>query len=109
MEPVDTGITSDELMEVLRSSRWASRKVIHAVKRFATPEERQRVGAAINPDTALVFVQWRGLHPYAEITFEGDILMKTWFAVDPRAGVAVAFDDIPPHVFPAATQPEITF
>lgn len=88
LKTIETGVTNDELLAI------ASPAIRKVVKRFATRDERAEVAMSINPETAAVFYQTRGIDPYAEWTQEGDVFSKCWFAVDPKEGVAVALEDI---------------
>ena len=67
--------------------------------RFALPDERERVGRRINPETAHIFFRYAYvIDPYGDdpdLPEEFRCTGRVFFAADPEEGVAVSFEDLP--------------
>jgi hypothetical protein len=92
-------LTEDEVRRAEETALDARAVAQERFSRYARPDEREQIGLEINPETAEVFFVYAEVDdPYND---EPDFLPKyrcigrEYFAVDPKAGVAVAFRDLP--------------
>jgi hypothetical protein len=91
---------SDEQMAFVEQVALDHRAAIQErALRYALPDERDDVGRRVNPETAHVFFRYAyvvdpyGDHP--DLPEELCCVGRMFFAVDPKEGIAVSFDDLP--------------
>lgn len=94
-------LTQEQLEEAHRWAKDVRARASEMTERFAAPGERKEVGLRIDPKTARVFFLFTEmLDEYGDgldIPEEAHCIGRTYFAVDPVEGIAVARGDLPPE------------
>jgi hypothetical protein len=100
---VEVTLTQQEIEQVEALARERDRSIGACVDRFASPEERCKVGRRLDPSTAEVFfIYAQVVDPYGDcddLPAEAHCVGREWFAVDPVERIAVHAEDIPDEIW----------
>ena len=96
-------LTQQDIEQLKALARKQVRSIRARVDRFASPEERCKVGRRLDPSTAEVFfIYAQVVDPYGDcddLPAEAHCVGREWFAVDPVERIAVHARDIPDEIW----------